>query len=220
MAKVAGDKDGHGIDATSKATGKATYTWDAEGTPFRMLVIDTAHDLGGAEGVIKQSQVDAVIKPALDKAKADGKWVILASHHAQKSLTPEGGALGTKEPDALTPDAWAAFIGQYPNVLFSMVGHSHEHRVRPITPAGGHAWWEVMTSAIADFPHQFRVVEIFDQDNGWIMLRGTAVDFAMEGDPIALEGKRRGIVDFTSGWLPKDEVAASDRNVEIWIKKP
>jgi 3',5'-cyclic AMP phosphodiesterase CpdA len=220
VAKVAADKDGHGLGAAEKALGRATYTFD-EG-PFRFLVIDTTHHSGGADGVIRQADVDATIKPLLDKAKADGKWVVLASHHATSSLTPEGGALGTKEPDALLPEAWATFIGGYPNVLFSMVGHSHQNRVRAIKPAGaGHAWWEIMTAAIADFPHQFRVVEIFDQDNGWLMLRATAVNFSVDGDPVASEGRRRGVVDSTSGWLPEDGTGnADDRNVELWIKKP
>lgn len=222
LAKVGADKDGHGLDARAKQSGKATYTHDIEGTPFRFLVIDTAHASGGADGVITQRHVDEVIKPALDAAKAENKWVILASHHAQSSLTKEGGALGSVEPDAILPDAWATFIGGYSNVVFSMVGHSHEHRVRAVKPAGaGHAWWEVMTSAIADYPHQFRVVEIYDQDNGWLMLRSHVVDISVQGDPVAAEGRRRGVVDQISGWLPGDgRGKPEDRNVELWIKKP
>ena len=220
MNKVGGHGDGHGIGPAEKASGTATYTFDVEGTPLRVLVLDTSHENGGSEGVIKQSEVDAVIKPLLDQAKADGKWVILSSHHAASSLGDGTGLGGQLAPDALTTEQWTTFIGAYDNVLFSMVGHSHRHRVVPIKPAAGHAYWEVMTSAIADFPHQFRVVEIFDQDNDWLMLRATAVDFSVDGDPIALEGRTRGVIDFTSGWLPKDEAAATDKNVEIWIKKP
>ena len=33
----------------------------------------------------------------------------------------------------------------------------------PVAAGGGQGGWEVMTAAIADYPHQFRVVEIFDQ---------------------------------------------------------
>lgn len=220
VAKVAADKDGHGLGAAETTLGRATYTFD-EG-PFRFLVIDTSHHSGGSDGVIRQAHIDATIKPLLDKAKADGKWVILSSHHAASSLTEEGGALGNKEADALLPEAWASFVGTYPNVLFSMVGHSHENRVRAIKPAAqGHAWWEIMTAAIADFPHQFRVVEIFDQDNGWLMLRASAVNFSVDGDPVANEGRRRGVVDATSGWLPDLGTGKpEDRNVELWIKKP
>jgi hypothetical protein len=220
MAMIGSNKDGHGIGEAEKSSGMATYTFDADGTPFRFLVIDTAHTNGGSEGVITQGEVDRVIKPLLDKAKGDGKYVIMASHHAVGSLGDGTGLGGKLDPTALTPAAWSAFVGGYSNVLFSMVGHSHRHAVRAIEPAGGHAWWEVMTAAIADYPHQFRVVEIFDQDNGWIMMRATCVDFSHEGDPIAAEGKRRGIVDFTSGWFPDKGVAGNDRNVEIWIPKP
>jgi 3',5'-cyclic AMP phosphodiesterase CpdA len=221
MSKIMADGDGHGIGAEQKASGRATYTFDAAGSPVRFLVIDTAHETGGSDGVIRQSYVDSTIKPLLDKARADGKWVILASHHATGSLTEGGGAFGKKENDSLLPDAWTAFIGQYPNVLFSMVGHSHQHRVRALTPAGGHAWFEVMTAAIADFPHEFRLVEIFDQDNGWVMMRATAVDISVDGDAVAKEGRRKGTTDLTSGWQPDDgRGKVEDRNVELWIKKP
>jgi hypothetical protein len=221
MSMIASNKDGHGIGEAEKSSGVATYTFDADGTPFRFLVIDTAHTNGGSEGVITQGEVDRVIKPLLDKAQADGKWVIMSSHHAVTSLGPGGGLGGTEDPTALTPDAWSTFVGGYPNVLFSMVGHSHRHRVRPVAPAAGHAWWEVMTAAIADYPHQFRVVEIYDQDNGWVMMRATCVDFSIDGDPIAGEGRRRGVVDIVTGWLPREaDTDTNDRNVEIWIKKP
>lgn len=220
MTKVADHGDGHGLGAAEKASGKATYTFDAEGTPFRFLVLDTAHENGGADGCLTQREVDRAIKPALDKARTDAKYVILASHHAVTSLSDCGGFGGQKQADALTQDQWTTFLGGYDNILFSMVGHSHQHRVRAITPGAGHAYWEVMTSAVADFPHQFRVVEIFDQDNGWIMMRATCVDFAADGDPVSAEGRRRGIVDLISGWLPEDKVTPEDRNVEIWIRKP
>ena len=72
----------------------------------------------------------------------------------------------------------------------------------------------------ADWPHQFRTIEIFDQDNGWLMMRATCADFSVEGDPVAAEGKRRGTTDFTTGWLPTEAVTAKDENVELWIKKP
>jgi hypothetical protein len=78
-----------------------------------------------------------------------------------------------------------------------------------------------MTSAIADFPNEFRVVEIFDQDNGWIMLRATCVDYAIDGDDVAKEGRRRSVVDMDSGWGPATGAGKlEDRNVELWIKKP
>ncbi|MBX3225891.1 MAG: metallophosphoesterase [Labilithrix sp.] len=220
MAKVGADKDGHGIGAKEKETGRATYTFDVEGTPLRFLILDTAHETGGAEGVITRRHVDDHIKEMLDTAKRDGKFVILSSHHAATSLSKGDGLGGSPEPDALLTQDWADFIGNYDNVVFSMVGHSHRHRVQAVRATNGHAYWEVMTAAIADYPHQFRIAEIYDQDNGWLMLRATGVDIAVEGDEVAEEGRRRGVVDFTSGWLPVDDVTAKDKNVEVWVKKP
>ncbi|MBL8607288.1 MAG: metallophosphoesterase [Myxococcales bacterium] len=221
MAKIAADKDGHGIGAKQKETGKAIFTHDVPGSPLRMLVIDTSAETGGAEGIIHRADIDAQIKPALDAAKAEGKWVVLASHHATSSLSLDGGTFGTKQADAVTEAEWEALVGGYPNVLFSMVGHTHQHRVKAISPQGGHAFWEVMTAAIADFPHQFRTIEIFDQDNGWVMMRATAVDFSIDGDAVAARGRKLGTMDWTSGWLPGDGPGqANERNVELWIKKP
>jgi len=78
-----------------------------------------------------------------------------------------------------------------------------------------------MTSAIADYPHEFRVVEIFDQDDGYLMLRGTVTDYSIENDPVAAEGLRRGIIDYTTGYAPDiGPGLPGDRNVELWIKKP
>jgi len=52
-------------------------------------------------------------------------------------------------------------------------------------------------------------------------MRATPLDFSVEGDAVAMEGRRRGTVDLTSGWLPNDGTGMpSDRNVELWIKKP
>lgn len=220
MTKVSADKDGHGLGQNEIQSGRATYTFDVDGTPLRFLILDTAHEGGDSEGVITQRQVDGQIRALLDQAKADGKWVVLASHHAASNLSNGGGLGGTVEPDALTTDQWGTLLGNYDNVLFSMVGHSHRNRVQAVKTSATHSYWEVMTAAIADWPHEFRTVEIYDQDNGWVMLRSVAVDFSTDGDPVAAEGKRRGTADYTSAWLPVDDITPKDKNVELWIKKP
>lgn len=220
LEKVGRDGDGHGIGAAEVAAGRATYAFDVEGGPIRVVVIDTAHANGGSEGVLTRGEVERVVKPLLDKAKADGKWVILASHHASSALGNGEAFGGLRASDALSGSAWVDLVGRYPNVILGLAGHSHRHRVATLKPAAGHAYWEMTTSAIADHPNQFRVVEVFDQDNGYLMIRATAVDFAVDGDAVAAEGRRRSVVDFTSGWFPAPRVTAGDKNVEAWIRKP
>ncbi|MCC6648652.1 MAG: metallophosphoesterase [Polyangiaceae bacterium] len=222
LARVLADKDGHGLSQANVDSGKAFYTFDVPSTPIRFFVLDTTHSEGGSEGVLTKDTVTGVIKPVLDQARADKKWVVLASHHSADSLTPDGGAFGKKGPEAVTKDEWLTFLGGYDNVLFSMVGHAHVGRVTPRVPTAGHGYWEVMTPSIADFPNAFRTVEIWDQDNGWVMLRATVVDVSSEGDKVTEIGLRHGVTDATSGWLPGDNRRGdpTDRNVELWIKKP
>lgn len=221
MSKVSGHGDGHGLTEQAKARGRATYYFDVPDAPLRFVIIDTASD-GGAEGVIRKSDVDEVIKPALDDAKANGKFVILASHHAHTSLTTNGGTLGKAPPDPVEPAEFLTFVASYPNVVFSIVGHSHENRVRVVkspSDAAARGFWEVMTSAIADFPHQFRSIEIWDDNNGYLRLRSEVVDLSFEGDTVGNEGRRRGVVDAVTGYVDNGQGVKSDRNVEIWIKK-
>jgi hypothetical protein len=102
-------------------------------------------------------------------------------------------------------------------VPFSIVGHSHQHKIRLLGPETGHAFWEVVSGSLADYRHQARVIEIWDQDNGWIMLRATNLDYRTDGDPLALEGRRIAIADYVSGWAMDGSGAPEDRNVELWI---
>lgn len=211
---------GHGVGPDQVASGKGIYTFDVDGTPLRFLILDTACETGGSSGMIRQGDVDTVIKPALDQAKTENKLVVLASHHATSSLGNGVGLGGKEQPDAVVQADWEAFIGGYDNVVFSIVGHSHRNRMKWIAPTGGHGWWEVMTSALADFPNQLRVIEIWDQDNGWLMLRGTNVDFSTMGDRAALDGRTLATLDYVSGWVDEGLGAVEDRNAEIWIPKP
>lgn len=218
---VSGSGDGHGVTEEVIARGKAFYTFDVADTDIRFIILDTAAQTGGAEGVIRQADVDSFIQPALDQAVTDGKYVLLASHHASGSLGDGSGLGGMQQPDALTTEEWQSLLGEYDNVIAHICGHSHVHRVTPIEPMGGHPYWEIITSAIADHPHQMRVFEIRDEDNGFYSLSSIALDVAMpDDDPIAQEGRLRGITDNTSGWQPTGEGVPEDRNVRLFFQLP
>ena len=220
LAAVAMDGDGHGIGADQVASGRANYTFDVPGTPLRFVVIDTTADTGGDAGIIRQGTLDDFILPALEDAQAEGKWVLLTSHHATTSLTTDGGALGSEQPDAVEPSVYRATISAFDNVLFSIAGHSHVHRLNLIDAATAHRFWELQTSAVADFPSQSRVIEIWDQDNGFVMLQSAAFDFSTEGDETAAEGRALGVLDFVSGWGQDGRGLIDHRNVQVWIAAP
>ncbi len=220
MARLADTDDGHGISARQVTRGKAFYHYDVADAPVRFVVMDTAAEAGGASGMLRRSDVDAFVKPAIEEAKALGRIVILASHHAIDALTVDGGTLGSRQDGAMRPEEFRAFLAEYDHVLFSLVGHSHVHEVRAIeTP--GHAYWEVMTSAIADYPHELRMLELWEGDNDHYMLRATAIDVDTDGDPLAEQGRVLGIADYTTGWAALGPLPpAGHTNVELWIRKP
>lgn len=218
--RVASVGDGHGITDDVKAYGKTYYWFDVKDTPVRIVVMDTAAETGGALGLIQQSDLDEFLEPALEQAKADGKWVILNSHHGSHSLSDGGTPGGIRQDDAVTLEDWYAFVGRYENVVMHLAGHTHVHRVNKRAPEGGSPYWELETSALADWPNQMRVIEVWDQDNGYVMIRAIGLDYSDEGDPVVQDGRKRAIVDFTCGYENDGRGDATHRNVELWIPKP
>lgn len=219
MQKISEHGDGHGIGAEQVESGKAIYAFDVPDSPFRFIILDTAHAEGGADGVLLQRDLDRVVTPLLERAQADGKLVFVASHHSSKNLTQNGGAFGVDEPDPVLEAGWLAYLDAHPVILASFVGHTHLHRIRALQ-TGSHGVWEVMTSAIADYPNQFRIVEISDEDNGYFSISSTAVDFDVDGDVVARKGREKAVIDYVSGWISGGVGETQDHNVKLWIKKP
>ncbi len=212
LARVRDDGDGHGVPEAQVATGQANYTVDVEGTSLRFLVVDTAFERGGSEGGILQADLDGTILPLLDQAMVDQKYVIVVSHHAPLSFAP------TTDADRVTPEEWTALLTSHPAVLFTLVGHSHVNRIELLD--GTRPIWMVYTAAIADYPHQSRIVEIWDEDNGFVRIHTTSLDFSVENDPIAAEGRRLGTLDYVVAWSDEGRGDPADRNVDLYIQKP
>ena len=200
-----------------RADERANYTWDLEGTPLRVVVLDTAARSGGSDGVVLRAAFDEFLKPALDAAKAEGKWVVLTSHHATTSIGDGNQVFGTRQPDAVPVRELVALMTSYPNVLLSLVGHGHEHRVRRLE--GQHPLVEVMTAAIADWPFQSRLIEVFDEENGWLRIRATGIDVPADTDELKV-ARALGVLDWTTKWFDGGAGGEGDGNVEIWVERP
>ncbi|MBM4360439.1 MAG: metallophosphoesterase [Deltaproteobacteria bacterium] len=219
-ARVVARGDGHGMGQAQIDSGKATYTFDVEGTPLRFLIVDTAAETGGDKGLLRKQHVDDVIEPALAKAQADGKWVVLASHHELGLLGNGVGLGGSMQADAVLPADYLEVLGKYPNVILTLAGHSHVHDVHPLEAKSGHRFWEMVSGSLADFRHQSRLVEIWDQDNGQVLVRATSLDYRTDDDAIAAEGRAYSTADFMSGWGLDGNGTVEDHNVELILPKP
>ncbi|WP_394847297.1 metallophosphoesterase [Pendulispora brunnea] len=212
----------HGLGDYAKSAKKAFYEQDLGESGIRLITIDTAAETGGAEGLLRKGDIDAFVKPALERAKQDKKMVLFASHHAAENLS-DGGSLGGKQqPDAFLRPEWEALLTANPHVIGHIAGHSHIHKVRHVAAAAPatNGYWEVRTSAIADYPHQFRTIEVWDEDNGYLSIRSVAVDYSTENDSVAEMGRTLGILDYTTHGVGAGQGTAKDRNVILWIKKP
>jgi 3',5'-cyclic AMP phosphodiesterase CpdA len=176
----------------------------------RLVVVDTAAETGGDAGIVRRPDLDAFIEPELARARADKKPVILAAHHPTDMLGDGSVFGGPKQPDALPRGEWEDKVAGKP-VILSLVGHGHAHRVRQVKGT-----WEIMTSALADWPAQMRLVEIWDEDNGMLTIRAICIDFAVRGDPLAeqartlMEGERH----------QRAAGEPADRDVILWTPRP
>ena len=217
LALVAADGTGHGLK--DLATDKASYVFDV-GADLRFIVYDTALEAGGAEGIMRNPDVDAFLRPALDQAKSDGKLVVLVSHHGLDKLG-DGSAGGSSVEAETMPaaDVQELFLS-YDNVLMSLTGHTHEHVVRWVPRATTGGFWEIQTCSLVEFPQQMRLIEVTDEDNGYLSFRLVGVDFATDGDDVAEMGRALSILDHTSGWGAGYAGLVEDRNVKLYVPKP
>ena len=59
-----------------------------------------------------------------------------------------------------------------------VAGHTHEHKLIPFSRADDSVWWEINTSATADWPQQHRLIEVMDNRDGTLSIFGTVLDAA------------------------------------------
>ena len=212
---------GHGLGTYAQQSGRAFYTQDFPNSPIRLMVIDVSAETGGSEGVLHRSDLEGFVKPALAQAKTDGKYVVIASHHPSGNFSDGSGLGGAVQADAVLGPEWQALLIANPNVIAHFAGHTHQQQINFIGTPGAAGYWEVQTSAIADYPHQFRVIEIWDEDNGMLSVRTIAGDWSTDGDPVAAQGKTLGMLDFDAAWVTGPKAGTlNDRNVALWSKKP
>ncbi len=210
---------GHGYPASGTVDTTLGANWAHDAIPglLRILALDTSDRTGGSLGMVRRGTIDGWLIPELDRAIDDGVLVFLASHHSTLSINRIRGELGdTEVEDALTGEELEALVSSRPEVIAWLVGHSHDNRVRAIAdPTGAHpGYWEIMTSAMADYPGQARTIELVDNGDGTISLFGTLIDFDTDD---CFERRFRALmqIEYASGWADDVSLEPRDHNVEL-----
>ncbi len=146
-------------------------------------------------------------------------------------------------------------MADHPNVIAFVAGHTHEHQLlRCGTPRTGnpsdtnpqnarfcrntqgnpsHLWWEVNTAAVADWPHQQRLIDVMDNRDDTLSIFGTVIDHASPatapdaGDAssfiarqLAAIGRTLGFNDPQSGPPHGEGNPQLDQNVELLMDDP
>jgi uncharacterized repeat protein (TIGR01451 family) len=146
-------------------------------------------------------------------------------------------------------------LADHRNVIAYVAGHTHEHQLlRCGTPrtsntsdtnpqnarfcknsAGNptHLWWEINTSAVADWPHQHRLIEVMDNRDDSLSIFGTVLDHASPATApspgnassfiarqLASIGRTFGFNDPQGGPPSGEGDPLLDKNVEMLIDDP
>jgi 3',5'-cyclic AMP phosphodiesterase CpdA len=175
------------------------YAFDA-GPRVRGIVLDTVQRAKGSGGVVTPREV-AFLRDEL--RRAGDRWVLVFTHQPLSGL--EGGA------------PLRALIGQDPRVLAALSGDTHRNRiVAERTPAG--SYWQITTSALADFPQQARMLRVRETPGGGAVLETWMVDTAP--DPLADTARALAYLDAQGGRPDHDAGRRIDRNVRLYRAAP
>lgn len=257
--------NGHGFGlvpgAEEKASaGAAGYYAFSPRPGLRFITLETNSD-GGRVLVSSNGNLDNPqfqwLESELERAGQRNEVVIVFAHHAITSLTAEVADENTPSCNSVDPvlvagcdadprpstpiklrDNVISLLHQHPNTVAWVAGHSHENQVRaypnPDTDGG---FWQIKTPAIADWPKQSRLIELFDNRDGTLSLFGTVIDHAAPVRPpdpdtpgadldameLASLARVFSFNDNQGGWQcspPCGEGEPADRNVELLVADP
>jgi 3',5'-cyclic AMP phosphodiesterase CpdA len=181
------------------AAARLDYAFDV-GSRIRAIVLDTVQRGKGAGGVVTPREV-AFLRREL--ARAGDRWVLVFTHQPLRGLDGS--------------DRLRALLDADPRVLAALAGDTHRNRIEPHPTAAG-GYWEITTSALADFPQQARMLRVRETSGGGAVLETWMVDTAP--DPLADTARALAFLDAQGGRPDHDAGRRLDRNVRLYRAPP
>jgi hypothetical protein len=191
-------------------------------------VLDTVNEHGGWQGSIGADQLAWLTGELVDAAD---RIVVLFSHHPLESLVNACRAPGAPRR-VLGPELRDLLLAHRCVALW-VNGHSHRHRISPIT--GGHeasGFWQVTTASHIDWPQQSRIVELAGDGRGQLNICTTVLDSAAppghDGGESALSLAALSREIAANHWQARDPAAKTmtgpggslDRNTTLLVPFP
>ena len=197
---------GHGFNLvdSSLGSGFACYSFlPKSNIPLKIIVLDdTQSETDGSHDIHGHAFLDAMrwswLQAELAAGQAANQLMIIAAH-IPIAVAAIGSCMewweSDKDPNATEQNAVSltdlvAVLQNTPNLLMWIAGHRHCNTVKAfLPPAGGtpeNGFWQVESSALRDFPQQFRTFEIYLNSDYTISIVTINVDPAVaEGTPAA-----------------------------------
>jgi metallophosphoesterase (TIGR03767 family) len=215
---------GHGYGKQNLAEGTAYYGFD-HGV-IRCLVLDTVNPHGGWQGSLDARQLRWL---QAQLAGSASRPVVLFSHHPLETLVND-----TRPPGAdrrVLAAELRELLLAHPSVVAWLNGHTHVHKVTPVTD-GESGFWQITTASHIDWPQQARLVEFLGTPDG-LAIACTVIDSAAPvsyqgtGDPADLAALSRELA--ANDWQVRDLITAeggvgagtaADRNVILSVEWP
>jgi len=148
---------GHGFTQRNVDEGTAYYRHDLQGVTI--LALDTVVAEGGWQGSVDEPQLRWLLDE-LAQADADGRPVVLASHHTAADFINDNAPEGASR--RVLREEFLAAVTPHPSVIAWLNGHTHTTRIH-----SHGSFWEITAPSLIDWPQQGRVVEILRTSDGY-----------------------------------------------------
>jgi len=151
--------------------------------------------------------IRSLVAPVPDEAAlpCTGRWDVNGNYNGLKDShghDPNPGCDADPRsslPIREGPDL-VALLHRFKHAIAYVPGHTHENRITPFPRQGGGGFWELNTSAVADWPQQNRLIDLMDNKDGTLSIWSLVVDHASS----------IGIPDATSSRAAVDQFSGSD----------
>jgi metallophosphoesterase (TIGR03767 family) len=195
-----GGTDNRCRDADGALLDRACYSFDyaADATlptpiPLHFIALDTGADEGTDDGNLTPGEYEWLRRDLIAHSRSyfddagmrvtttnQDSLIVVFSHHTESTTT------NTSSSDQRYVGAdLEKLLHRFPNVVLHANGHTHYNKVwahpDPDGRTGG--YWEINTSAIADWPHMSRTIEITDNHDGTLSIIGVNFDAAVPPNP-------------------------------------
>ena len=187
---------GHGFSQANVDSEFACYSFAPKANlPLKVIVLDDTQkdedpnpafsetsSPGYGHGSLDRARYDWLVKE-LDNGQAKSQLMIVAAH-VPIGVEPAKSYVGWNSAAYISEPKLFAKLHEYPNLILWVAGHRHLNCVTAFkSPDPAHpelGFWQVETSALRDFPQQFRMFEIVGNSDHTISIFTTDVDPLMK----------------------------------------